>query len=170
MSKFACVELAVKRPLHHCTCPASALQFYNTVRERVKREVFKGGEAQGAHRVGSEGAALAVSSQLPGTGAGLAGRRACLPACLPAFLVCIELVDAGVRARAKTGMCSTPEVFVHPKLKPGRPIQIVLHSCSCSIHLVLHSSLTGALASWCGWWLILSTACTTHTTCALSSR
>jgi len=35
-------------------------EFYNTVRERVKREVFKGGEAKGAHRTGSEGAALAV--------------------------------------------------------------------------------------------------------------
>jgi len=30
------------------------------VRERVKREVFKGGEAKGQHRVGSEGAALVV--------------------------------------------------------------------------------------------------------------
>eukprot|EP00983_Pelagomonas_calceolata_P120177 1160679-Pelagomonas_calceolata.AAC.17 len=39
--------------------PYLCMQFYNTVRERVKREVFKGGEAKGAHRTGSEGAALA---------------------------------------------------------------------------------------------------------------
>jgi len=37
-------------------------QFYNTVRERVKREVFKGSEAKGSHRMGSEVAALAVLS------------------------------------------------------------------------------------------------------------
>lgn len=34
--------------------------FYNTVRERVRKEVFKGEEIKGAHRSGSEGAALAV--------------------------------------------------------------------------------------------------------------
>ncbi|KAL6756900.1 fatty acyl delta4 desaturase [Haematococcus lacustris] len=35
-------------------------EFYNTVRERVRREVFKGQDVKGAHRSGSEGAALAV--------------------------------------------------------------------------------------------------------------
>ena len=34
--------------------------FYNTVRERVRTEVFRGTEIKGAHRSGSEGAALAV--------------------------------------------------------------------------------------------------------------
>ncbi|KAL3159607.1 hypothetical protein ABBQ38_010018 [Trebouxia sp. C0009 RCD-2024] len=33
---------------------------YNTIRERVRREVFKGQDAKGAHRTGSEGAALAI--------------------------------------------------------------------------------------------------------------
>eukprot|EP00199_Chlamydomonas_sp_CCMP681_P000966 CAMPEP_0119102420 /NCGR_PEP_ID=MMETSP1180-20130426/1176_1 /TAXON_ID=3052 ORGANISM="Chlamydomonas cf sp, Strain CCMP681" /NCGR_SAMPLE_ID=MMETSP1180 /ASSEMBLY_ACC=CAM_ASM_000741 /LENGTH=516 /DNA_ID=CAMNT_0007086713 /DNA_START=15 /DNA_END=1565 /DNA_ORIENTATION=+ len=37
-------------------------EFYNTVRERVRSEVFKGEDAKGAHRSGSEGAALAVIS------------------------------------------------------------------------------------------------------------
>ena len=34
--------------------------FYNTVRERVRAEVFKGTEIKGAHRSGSEGAALTI--------------------------------------------------------------------------------------------------------------
>jgi acyl-lipid (7-3)-desaturase (Delta-4 desaturase) len=33
---------------------------YNTIRERVRKEVFKGEELKGAHRSGSEGAALCV--------------------------------------------------------------------------------------------------------------
>lgn len=35
---------------------------YNTIRERVKKEVFKGTEVKGAHRSGSEGAAVAIIS------------------------------------------------------------------------------------------------------------
>ncbi|PNH07823.1 putative Delta(5) fatty acid desaturase C [Tetrabaena socialis] len=35
-------------------------ELYNTIRERVRKEVFKGTEVKGAHRSGSEGAALAV--------------------------------------------------------------------------------------------------------------
>ncbi|GIL65912.1 hypothetical protein Vafri_19551 [Volvox africanus] len=35
---------------------------YNAIRERVRKEVFKGSEVKGAHRSGSEGAALAVLS------------------------------------------------------------------------------------------------------------
>ena len=34
--------------------------FYNTVRDRVRTEIFKGTEIKGAHRSGSEGAALAI--------------------------------------------------------------------------------------------------------------
>ena len=34
--------------------------FYNTVRDRVRAELFKGGEAQGAHRQGSEWAAVII--------------------------------------------------------------------------------------------------------------
>lgn len=35
-------------------------ELYNTIRERVRKEVFKGQEIKGAHRSGSEGACLAV--------------------------------------------------------------------------------------------------------------
>jgi fatty acid desaturase (delta-4 desaturase) len=35
-------------------------ELYNAIRERVRREVFKGQDNKGAHRSGSEGAALAV--------------------------------------------------------------------------------------------------------------
>ncbi|KAI8471451.1 MAG: fatty acyl delta4 desaturase [Monoraphidium minutum] len=35
-------------------------EVYNAIRERVRLEVFKGGDAKGAHRSGSEGAALAI--------------------------------------------------------------------------------------------------------------
>lgn len=35
-------------------------ELYNTIRERVKREVFKGAEVKGAHRSGSELAAAAI--------------------------------------------------------------------------------------------------------------
>jgi fatty acid desaturase (delta-4 desaturase) len=36
------------------------MQIYNAIRERVRKEVFKGQDAKGAHRSGTEGAALAV--------------------------------------------------------------------------------------------------------------
>lgn len=35
-------------------------ELYNAIRERVKREVFKGAEVKGAHRSGSELAAVAI--------------------------------------------------------------------------------------------------------------
>ncbi|GLC37938.1 hypothetical protein PLESTF_000608400 [Pleodorina starrii] len=37
-------------------------ELYNTIRERVRKEVFKGTEIKGAHRSGSEGAAFAILS------------------------------------------------------------------------------------------------------------
>ena len=35
-------------------------ELYNAIRERVKKEVFKGAEVKGAHRTGSEAAAFAI--------------------------------------------------------------------------------------------------------------
>jgi len=35
-------------------------ELYNAIRERVKKEVFKGSEVKGAHRSGSELAAVAI--------------------------------------------------------------------------------------------------------------
>lgn len=56
-----CVAAAVLhlRLPHRSPYPNDS-ELYNTIRERVKKEVFKGAEVKGAHRSGSELAAAAI--------------------------------------------------------------------------------------------------------------
>jgi cell division protein FtsW (lipid II flippase) len=115
--------------------PHTCIQFYNTVRERVKKEVFKGTEGQGAHRSGSEGAALAVSVWL----------SVCVCVCV-CLIVCMRV---NVWLGVCMCLCGCVNVCVYVCRRMYVSTRSWLHMCTfvpSLSHVVMHYFLAPCLS------------------------